>query len=977
MSEALRGLMCGEPAKRRFAVFVALFLVTVALYFTPAGTVYIGELLGRQNGFGLLAAFAPVMMGVLLLGIGYGTALGVSLGIAILLRSQYVPSIYFESLFKYPFTSIVPVLIAVVLAAVLFALLRNKIASEKRSVGIAVLILCCLLVMAVFCLGRFYCLVARFPYIVDDPSIEGAIASTFELSTAIEILAHGLLVSAACIVAFVAYRRKEQGLWARSMRSVFHRWLLLFVSVAFITTLSITFTYETIASQQSTKDMLERETDYLQQQIDDHEARQAQLSGLERDVILERAHAAARLISQDPSALGSTESMDSLASLLGLDSLTVTDASGMVVADADGVGIGVYNFATHDQTSRYMAIVSNPAVTVVEEPRASLDAAGTATDTYSLFAGVARTDTAGIVQVSIPASEYMQVLSAASIEHMGENYQIGTNGGIIIVKNDIVVTASLSGTVGATEGDVMDLGEDSYDTGKTFTIYDDEAKTYSLAYATRYGDYRLLAYIPVTEVYASRDAIMAWGTILYLVLFTVVFLLASRLLSTVVIDGIQKANTTLGRITEGDLDQRVNVHSNLEFDSLSDGINTTVDALKDSIAEASARIDRELATAHAIQSSALPSTFPPFPEISDFDIYASMNAAREVGGDFYDFFLIDDNRLGFVIADVSGKGIPAALFMMTAKTEIQNYMMTTDDDLGGAISTVNHHLCIGNDAGMFVTAFLAILDFHTGELTYVNAGHNPPLLRHQGTWEWVRDKSGLFLGAMDDIRYRSFARTLERGDELLLYTDGVTEAWNKDDQIYGEPRLLELLQSHANLHPTGLIHKLENNLAQFEEDTEQADDITMLSLEYGEAPDVSDSIMVPARIDQLERVLGFVHGELARRLCPIKEQKQLDIAIEELFVNIAHYAYPDATDVAPGMAKISYTYNATPPSIMVELSDSGIPYDPLKRDDPQKPKDFVEAQIGGLGIMMAKKSVDDIDYRYENGCNIITFSKSW
>lgn len=646
-----------------------------------------------------------------------------------------------------------------------------------------------------------------------------------------------------------------------------------------------------------------------------------------------------------------------------------------MIADADGQGIGTYNFGAHEQTSAYMGLLSGETTQVVEGPRASLDATGAETDTYELFAGVPRADSPGIVQISLPANSYEQVLSAASLEHLGDNYTIGTNGGIYVIYDGIVVTSTDPGSRGV---DVSDVVEDmGFDEEEIFqTVYDSEDGALQFASTATYKGYQLMDYQPTSEVYAERGKVIQGSLVLYLVLYAIVFVLVSRLLSRLVITGIKQTNATLGRITAGDLDQRVDVRTNAELDELSDGINTTVTALKESIAEANARIDRELATAHAIQLSALPRTFPPFPEITAFDIYASMNPAREVGGDFYDFFLVDDHTLGFVVADVSGKGIPAALFMMTAKTEIENYVMAADD-LSQAVATVNHRLCVGNDADMFATAFIATFDFTTGLLTYVNAGHNPPLLRHGGTWEWLREKSGLFLGAMDDRPYRCFTKMLAHDDELLLYTDGVTEAWNADDKLFGEGRLIQTLQRHAHLHPTQLVYKMENILADFAHGVDQADDITMLALEYGEAPDVSDTLEVDARTDQLETVLDFVHEELARRLCPLKAQKQLDIALEELFVNVAHYAYPQASADTPGKARITYTYSADPPCITVELSDCGVPYDPLKKPDPQKYTDAADVPIGGLGIMMAKRSVDDIDYRFEHGHNIITFSKRW
>lgn len=971
---AFRGLMYETPQKTRVLLIVGLLVVTFALCFTPAGMFTVGKSLVGSGGFNICLALIPVVVGALILGIVPGTLFGLTLGLGLLLHSRLMPATIRDSFFGDPLPAIVPMVVAALIAGILFIVFRRRILSGSRSSRIVCITITCVIIAVGYCLSQYFLLAVSNPELVNGTPLQAMFRTFLRPDRAAEEIVTAIILIIACVLTVIGYRRKLDGLWSRSMRAVFRRWLLVFVSIAFIVTMAISYSYETIRLQSEAKTDLNSEIGYLEQQIDDHESKVTQLASIEDSAVLDKAHTAATIIAAQPSVLASTDSMRQLAAALGLASLTVTDDSGMVIADADGQGIGVYDFGAYDQTRQYMTLVSDVTATVVEQPRASLDASGQATDGYSLFAGVPRTDVAGIIQVSIPASDYESMISAASIEHLGDDYTIGDGGGIIVIENGTIVTATDVEARGQSIDDYLDAEEGVFDSDEMGTAYDEANGTFAFSRMARYGDYLLVDYIPASEVYASRGSIMLWNTILYLVLFGVVFILASRLLDSVVIDGIEKTNKTLGRITGGDLNQKVDVHSNLEFDSLSEGINTTVDALKDSIAEASARIDRELATARAIQGSAIPRTFPPFPEIEDFDIYASMNPAREVGGDFYDFFLIDRDHLGFVIADVSGKGIPAALFMMTAKTEIQNYMQSAGD-LAGSIATVNHHLCMGNDAEMFVTAFLAILDFRTGELTYVNAGHNPPLLRHDGQWEWLRDRSGFFLGAMDDRPYRAYTRTIEHGDELLLYTDGVTEAWSSAGEIYGEDRLLDFLGKHCDSHPTDLVDVLKDELMSFEKGIDQADDITMLALEYGEAPDVSASMTIPAETGRLEQMLGFVHGELVRRLCPIKTQKQLDIALEELFVNIAHYAYPDAAE--PGEVEVSYTYNATPPSITVELSDTGIPYNPLERSDPERPASVDDAPIGGLGIMMAKRAVDEIGYRHEDGHNIVTLRKCW
>ena len=481
------------------------------------------------------------------------------------------------------------------------------------------------------------------------------------------------------------------------------------------------------------------------------------------------------------------------------------------------------------------------------------------------------------------------------------------------------------------------------------------------------------------QIFSTRSGLMVWLTLATLVLMIAVFLLVSNLLDRVVVRRIAEINGVLGEIMDGNLDAHVDITDSREFKSLSNGINTTVDTLKEWIAEAETRMDSELAAARAIQESALPRIFPPFPDILRFDIYASMHAAREVGGDFYDFFLIDGEdtaKLGFVIADVSGKGVPAALFMMAAKTQIRNFL-NSGVAPGEAIENANRQLCEGNESGMFVTVFAGVLDYETGRVEYVNAGHNPPLLWHRDSWEWLKQKSGLPLGLFDGFPYETFEIDLGVGDQFLLYTDGVTEAMDVEGRLYGEERLMDLVAEFAYLHPRRLLLKVRQDLVSFTDGAEQSDDITMLALEYGVPPEVTATLVVPADVAELPHVLDFVHTELDRRLCPVKAQKQLDIALEELFVNVAHYAYPEATPDNPGMARVSYTYSAEPPSITVELSDDGIPYNPLAKPDAVTPDDIMEVPIGGLGILMAKKSVDEMSYEYLDGCNIVTFRKTW
>lgn len=479
-------------------------------------------------------------------------------------------------------------------------------------------------------------------------------------------------------------------------------------------------------------------------------------------------------------------------------------------------------------------------------------------------------------------------------------------------------------------------------------------------------------------VFMNRFDTMLASTSLALLLLASIVAVATVLLRQVVVRRIDETNDSLGKITNGNLNERVHITDSREFISLSTGINTTVAALKDTIDEVEQRNAQDLATAKTIQESALPREFPPFPQIDKFDIYASMKTAKEVGGDFYDFFLIGDenDKLGFVMADVSGKGIPAALFMMTAKTQIQNHM-EAGLPVGEAIDAANHQLCIGNDANMFVTMWVGVLEYETGLLTFANAGHNPPLLLRDGSWEWVNDVSGMPLGLFDGIPYDSHTRQLEPGDMLYLYTDGVTEAMNARDELFGEERLLATLESYADMNPRSVGVGVRRALTDFTLDAEQSDDITMLILKYGVPPEKKAVMVLPADVKQLIHVCNFIHEELRRRNAPASARNPLDIAAEELFVNVCHYAYPDATPENPGEVRISFEYEDVPPALTVQIADDGVPYNPLAKPDAVTPDDIMEVPIGGLGILMAKKSVDEMSYERVGDSNVLTFKKGW
>ena len=247
------------------------------------------------------------------------------------------------------------------------------------------------------------------------------------------------------------------------------------------------------------------------------------------------------------------------------------------------------------------------------------------------------------------------------------------------------------------------------------------------------------------------------------------------------------------------------------------------------------RIGAELNVATQIQANMLPSIFPPFPDRKEFDIYASMTPAKEVGGDFYDFFMIDDSHVGIVMADVSGKGVPAALFMVIAKTLIKNRAQMNPGGLyspAEILQVVNNQLCENNKVEMFVTVWLGILDIKTGKIIAANAGHEFPVIRHNGKFELIKDKHGFVLAGMENIKYKDYEIILEKGDSLFVYTDGVPEATNSDNVLFGTERMLTALNNKPDVRCKEVLQNVRESVDDFVKDAPQFDDLTMLCLDF-------------------------------------------------------------------------------------------------------------------------------------------------
>ncbi|MBQ6407036.1 MAG: SpoIIE family protein phosphatase [Butyrivibrio sp.] len=340
----------------------------------------------------------------------------------------------------------------------------------------------------------------------------------------------------------------------------------------------------------------------------------------------------------------------------------------------------------------------------------------------------------------------------------------------------------------------------------------------------------LLVRMPVSEVYEDRDAATYETVFAYILLFAVIYVLISMLVKAIVVDNLDLVNESLSKITNGNLNETVSVYNSSEFASLSNDINQTVDVLKGYIDAAEKRIAQELEFARTIQESALPKNFI-FPG-AGFDIYATMDPAKEVGGDFYDFFFVGPQKFAIVIADVSGKGIPAALFMMRSKTAIRTMAMSGLSP-SEIFQKVNNDLCEGNDADMFVTVWIGIIDIKTGHMDCANAGHEYPIIRKaEGDFELFKDKHSPAVATMEGLKFKGYEIQLDPGDTLFVYTDGAPEAINSAEEQYGVQRLLDVLNQNKDVSMDRLLPRVNRNISDFAGEADQFDDVTLVGFRY-------------------------------------------------------------------------------------------------------------------------------------------------
>ena len=596
----------------------------------------------------------------------------------------------------------------------------------------------------------------------------------------------------------------------QKISQAFQRWLLALVAIAFLTSTAFLWFSQTRLSETNTTNLLQLNLTDVDQDLKD----------LSDDNLLRVTRRIAREIDKRDSV--SSFDLMVLADKHSVPEISLVDSNGIITASTFRNFIG-FDMASGTQSGAFMVLLEEQNELVQGYQQLTYDKS-----LWRKYAGVALRD-GGFVQVGYDSYSFHQDLADKVIQST-RNRHIGENGSIIVTDEKLNIVSNRGGGIGKNLSFTgMDFSWD-IEPGILFAATVHGIPSYCM-YSKTEGFY-IFAVMPQSEAVLSRNVSVGITTIMEVIIFFALFVLIYYLIKKLIVNNIERINNSLAKITDGDLNEVVDVRSHVEFANLSDDINSTVDTLKKYIADAAARIDAELAFAKAIQHSALPSVFPPYPNRKEFDIWATMDTAKEVGGDFYDFYFVNEDTLAFLIADVSGKGIPAAMFMMNAKAVLKSYA-ESGLEVNKTFTLANEKLCEGNEAGMFVTAWMGFLNTKTGEVTFANAGHNPPLVRHgDGSFEYLKVRAGFVLAGMDGVKYRKNELQLAPGDVIYLYTDGVTEATNINDELYGEDRLLALLNANKEASMEELCKLVKEDVFAFAGEAPQFDDITMLALKY-------------------------------------------------------------------------------------------------------------------------------------------------
>ncbi len=748
------------------------------------------------------------------------------------------------------------------------------------------------------------------------------------------VLGNGIAVGIAIgMVSLLSKEKNTNNKGQKQISQTFQFWLLVCIVLAFAATSIFTSVLQTRVSQTEAESVIKTNlNDVYHDVMDASDENLLSKTTKIRDEYL------------------SGEDVKTLAEKYNVIEVNIIDINGIIVNTNNDEYIG-YDMASGEQSAEFLVLLEGEVQEYIQDYRpTSYD-----NKTYRKYGGMVLPD-GGFLQVGYDARQFGADVNTFVVKSV-KNRHIGDSGFIVVCDEQLKIVSDDSSKNGKELSSIgMPINRENTSPGEIFET--NINGTHHLCAYHFVEGYYIIGTMPTEEAMYMKTLSGYVNTFSEMIIFAALFVLIYFLIKELIIKNIQKINLSLAQITNGNLDVKVEVRSNEEFASLSDDINSTVTTLKSYIAEAAARIDKELEFAKQIQYSSLPTAFP---ERHEFELYAKMVTAKEVGGDFYDFYMINDHAVAFLIADVSGKGIPAAMFMMKAKAIIKG-LAESGLEPDEIFTKANAALYENNEAGMFVTAWLGILDLSTGLLKFANAGHNPPLIcKANETFEYLKARSGMILAGMEGLRYRKNEMQLSPGDRIYLYTDGVTEATTMDNELYGDQRLLDFVNSAGDVSPKELCERIEEDVNTFVGDAPQFDDITMLGLTYRCAFGEYMISVIPN--DESRTAVDLFAEQIASKLLVVpKIANKIRIIFDELYTNIVSYSKATSATIS---------YEIANEKLYLTFSDNGIAYDPLGASEPDITLSAEERQIGGLGIFIVKKMAESLEYSRADKRNIL------
>ena len=704
-----------------------------------------------------------------------------------------------------------------------------------------------------------------------------------------------------------------------------------------------------------------------------------------------------------------TARLSSVVDRTTINEIWVTDSFGHAYINTAGVPDFIFHpdEQTQPQASEFWPLLTSNADVVIQDaqPR-EID------DRLFKYVGISGVDQPRVVQVGMDASELEELADQIGLEFMIQSLVDGGEiNAIWVFSSDLEAVAS--GTVMAVGAHTepreqeMDVMRQVLQHNQTQSILEPDQLVVMAPIPDDDGQPQgvTLLRLPLDELQKTQQqwvwlSVQITAVMVFLGLF-LAWVLARRMTRPValisegahrieqgnfnldVLKPVQKRHDELGKLAKvfASMAEKVNARE-AWLDAQVKARTQELEDKNEQLGAAHEKIQEELNVARALQIAILPGQFP---NRNGADIHGRMRPAREMGGDFYDVFELDEHRIGLVVADVSGKGVPAGFFMAISRTELQ-LAAANGRRPGEVLAEVNDQLTRQNPLELFVTVFYGIYDLNTGRLTYANGGHNPPLLMDRdGNASWLPTTGGMALGVMDEMPYAEKTILVHPDDRLLLFSDGITEAFNLEGEEFGEDNLAEVVRN-TGLSAMTVIDAVFNAVDNYSTGVEQSDDMTVLVLsrrnwqpqpeQTGGDRDMdrpANSLNTRPLPENLDQVTEFIRGQSEAFGVGMAQAMQLELVVDELFTNIVHYGYP-ADQRSHGEVDLQVSKDGE--QLIIRLSDNGRPFDPTDIPPPNIHADIEEREIGGLGMHIVREAVDHMDYNHDDGRNNLVLTIS-